>query len=584
MNKTKICFWLQSCLFVVAQAQSDAFSKIEPMVLNAALKGEKPDFFVVFYDQANVSAANHLHSKNEKGEYVFQTSRLLSQKSQANIIDFLQSQHIDYQPFWIINMIYTRGDWQLIQTLAEYPSVSKIVHNPHSRLDVLAPNPADALWMPATEYAWGLTQIHADSVWAMGIRGAGAVVGGADTGYDWTHPALKKSYRGWNNATEDHHYNWHDAIRLDSTRPNKCGYNLLSPCDDDSHGTHTMGTAAGVGNDTLKIGVAPEARWIAARNMNQGDGTLQSYIECFEWFIAPTNLYNLAPDPRKAPHVINNSWYCAVSEGCNASNWNLIELAIQKCRAAGIVPVVSMGNSGPECSSFAGPPGFFKSAFSIGGTGATDTIARFSTRGPDTFSVARNMKPDVSAPGESVLSSIPNNRYGFKSGTSMAGPHVAGLVALMISANPRLAGQVDTIEKIIRQTAKPMRSEQNCGNVSSQLIPNNIYGYGRIDAFRAVKQALLYKTTGVTTILRPISVQTHPNPVVETLHLEWAEGHLNTQIWIFDIKGQFISTQSLAFEAGKSRISTVGLPIGMYFFKLQNGEKVANGRFFKAVH
>jgi serine protease AprX len=584
MNPKQICLWLQTCLLVVAQAQSDAFSKIEPMVLNAALKGEKPDFFVVMYDQANVAAANDLHSKNEKGTYVFQTSSRLSQKSQANIISFLQSQQIDYQSFWIINMIYTRGDLQLIKTLAAFPSVSKIVHNPHSRLDVVAPNPAEALLMPATEYAWGLTQIHADSVWAMSIRGAGAVVGGADTGYDWTHPGIKKSYRGWNNAVEDHNYNWHDAIRFDSTRPNKCGYNLLSPCDDNGHGTHTIGTAAGVGNDTLKIGVAPEARWIAARNMNQGNGTLQSYIECFEWFIAPTNLKNLAPDPQKAPHVINNSWYCSLSEGCNASNWDLIELAIQKCRAAGIVPVVSVGNSGPDCTSLAGPPAFFKSSFSVGATGANDTIARFSTRGPDTFSVNRSLKPDISAPGVGVLSSLPNNRYGFNSGTSMASPHVTGLIALMISANPRLAGQVDTIEKIIRETAKPMHSEQNCGNVSSNTIPNNIYGYGRIDALRAVKRALLYGTTGVTTVLRPISVQTHPNPVLETLHLEWDEGHSGTQISIFDIKGQLIWTKIIDFEAGKSMISTADLPLGMYFFKLRNGANVANGRFLKATY
>jgi serine protease AprX len=584
MYKKQICLLLQSCLFVVAQAQSDVFSKIEPTVLNAAQKGEKPDFFILFREQADVSAAQHLHSKDEKGEYVFQTLKQVAQKSQTDIQFFLQSQHIDYQSFWIVNMVYTRGDLGLITTLARDPAVSQIVHNPHSRLDVIPQNPADALLMPVTQYSWGLTQIHADSVWAMGIQGAGAVVGGADTGHDWVHPGLKKSYRGWNNAVADHNYNWHDAIRPDTSRQNSCGYNLLFPCDDNGHGTHTIGTAAGVGNDTLKIGVAPQARWIAARNMNQGDGTLQSYIECFEWFIAPTNLNNQLPDTRKAPHVINNSWYCAQSEGCNASNWGLMEQAIQNCRLAGIVPVVSVGNSGPNCTSMPGPPAFFKGSFSVGATRQDDTIARFSSRGPDTLTVNRAMKPDISAPGVSIISSFPNDRYGLASGTSMSGPHVAGVVALMISANPRLAGQVDTIEKIIRQTARPMQSEQNCGNVSGNLIPNNTYGFGRIDAFQAVKRGLLYRTSGITEHLRPILVQTYPNPVFETLNLQWNDVRSEAQIWIFDVKGQLMMTQMLGFEAGKSAISTAGLPFGMYFFKLNSGEKVVNGRFLKGLN
>jgi subtilisin family serine protease len=579
MNKKQISLLLQSCFLVVVQAQSNVFSKIEPTVLNAAQKGGNPDFFIVFREQADVSAAQHLHSKEEKGTYVFQTLRQFAQKSQKDIQLFLQKQPIDYQSFWIVNMIYTRGDLALITALARDPAVSQIVHNPHSRLDVLAPNPADVLQMPVTQYSWGLTQIHADSVWAMGIQGAGAVVGGADTGYDWAHPGLKKAYRGWNNGVADHNYNWHDAIRPDTSRPNRCGYNLLSPCDDNGHGTHTIGTAAGVGNDTLKIGVAPEARWIAARNMNQGDGTLQSYIECFEWFIAPTNLNNLLPDPRKAPHVINNSWYCAQSEGCNASNWGLMEQAIQNCRFAGIVPVVSVGNSGPNCSSFAGPPSFFKGSFSVGATQQNDTIAHFSSRGPDTFSVQRLIKPDISAPGVGIMSTFPNNRYGLSSGTSMSGPHVAGIVALMISANPRLAGQVDTIEKIIRQTARPMQSDQSCGNASGNNIPNNTYGFGRVNAFQAVKRGLLYKTSGLTEHLRTNSVKIYPNPVLETLYLQWSESHLEAQIWIFDVKGQLMRTQMLGFEAGKSTLSTAGLPLGMYFFKLSSGEKVVYGRF-----
>ena len=127
-----------------------------------------------------------------------------------------------------------------------------------------------------------------------------------------------------------------------------------------------------------------------------------------------------------------------------------------------------------------------------------------------------------------------------------------------------------------------MQSNQTCGTISGNLIPNNTYGHGRIDAFRAVKRALLYRTSPVTEVLRPILVQTHPNPVTETLHLEWETAAQVAQIWIFDVKGQWMSKQLLTFEMGKSRISTANLPFGMYFFKLQNGENVANGRFLKS--
>jgi hypothetical protein len=143
---------------------------------------------------------------------------------------------------------------------------------------------------------------------------------------------------------------------------------------------------------------------------------------------------------------------------------------------------------------------------------------------------------------------------------------------------------VDTIEKIIRLTAKPMQSEQNCGNVSGSLIPNNTYGFGRINAFQAVKRGLLYRTSGITEHLRPISVQTYPNPVSETLNLQWNDAHLEAQIWIFNVKGQLMISQMLGFEAGKSAISTVGLPLGMYFFKLNSGEKIVNGRFLKGLN
>src|SRR5690606_12774389 len=158
-----------------------------------------------------------------------------------------------------------------------------------------------------------ITAFGAAKVWEeLKVRGEGIVIAGQDTGYEWDHPALKHQYRGNLGRAVNHNYNWHDAIHAPIQRAgNKCGYDLAATCDDNDHGTHTMGTMVGNDGGENQIGVAPAAKWIGCRNMDAGVGTPQTYIECFEYFLAPypygANAM-MAGDPTKAPHVINNSW------------------------------------------------------------------------------------------------------------------------------------------------------------------------------------------------------------------------------------------------------------------------------------
>jgi subtilisin family serine protease len=339
-----------------------------------------------------------------------------------------------------------------------------------------------------------LEAIHAAEAWNLGVTGEGIVVAGQDSGYDWTHPALKLHYRGWDGQTANHDYNWHDA--WDDT---------AVPFDDDNHGTHTLGTVLGDDGGANHTGVAPGARWIGCRNMRRGIGNPGSYAECMEFFLAP---YPHGGDPftagdvTMAPHVINNSWGCPPEEGCSADT---LEAAVEALRAAGIMMVVSAGNEGPACDSVTAPPADFDASFSVGATDDNGTVVGFSSRGP----VGDLLKPDVSAPGYEVRSSIPGGMYGSASGTSMAGPHVTGLVALIWSANPDLIGDIDATEALICRTATPKPIDNACAAADAALTdplgleegssctcgsvtgaPNNVYGCGVINADAAVRAAL----------------------------------------------------------------------------------------------
>ena len=438
------------------------------------------EFLVILSEQADLSGAAALKTKEAKGRYVFERLTETAQRTQQPVLKTIQEQKLEYQPFWVANMIWVRGDLPAIQSLAQRADTVRIIANSANRVPELPPSPKMDQLVNSVE--WNISQVHAPNVWALGYTGQGVVVGGQDTGYQWDHLALKNHYRGWDGTNANHNYNWHDAIHgpnPNNTGVNPCGYNLTAPCDDLSHGTHTMGTMVGDDGAGNQIGMAPGAKWIGCRNMERNWGTPATYMECFQWFLAPTDLNDQNPDPSKAPDVINNSWYSDASEG--TTNLFVFQTAVENLRAAGVVVVVSAGNQGSDCSTITSPA-IYEASFAVGATDNGDNIAGFSSRGPVTLDGSNRLKPDVSAPGVSIRSSVPVSSYTSLSGTSMAGPHVAGLVALLISAHPELRGQVDGIERIIEHTAVPRTSSQSCGSVPGTAIPNNTYGWGRVDA------------------------------------------------------------------------------------------------------
>jgi serine protease AprX len=481
-------------------AQSEWQNKVQPELLDQIAAHTKAECIIILDDQADLSGAQYQHTKLKKGQFVYETLTAHAEKTQGEVRALLSARDKDFTSFWIVNMVVTVANSSLLAELAALKSVKRIETNPTLKRDA-APQEAESTLITEernTSISWGLDKIKAPQVWAMGITGAGVTVGGQDTGYEWEHRAIKSKYRGWNGTIANHNYNWHDAISADiNGGVNTCGLNLMSPCDDNRHGTHTMGTMVGSPSSDSVIGVAPGAKWIGCRNMESGDGTPSTYIDCFQWFLAPTNLANQAADPSMAPHVINNSWGCPTSEGCNIGNFGVMESAVNALRTAGVVVVVSAGNSGSACSTVNSPAAIFASSYSVGATNSSDGIAGFSSRGPVTVNGSGTLrKPNIAAPGVGILSCVgsANNQAGFGydvfQGTSMAGPHVAGLVALMIQARPALAGQVSMIEQIIDASAvKLYPAGTFCGADNATSSPNNVFGAGRIDALAAVQMA-----------------------------------------------------------------------------------------------
>lgn len=460
--------------------------KIDGAVRAQLQQGKTARALIVLSEQADLVGADGLKTKKEKGEFVFKTLREVAERTQARVRAQLERRGVPYRAFYIANAIAVEGlDAVTANAVAAESDVGRIAADPDVKFSAptMAPSPTPA----KRGIEWGILKIGADKLWDAGIRGKGIVVATQDTGVEWTHPALQGKYRGYSAklGTANHNYNWWDAIHKSITSTgNPCGYNIVAPCDDYGHGTHTMGTLVGRSGDN-RIGVAPKAKWISCRNMDQGTGRPTTYMECFQFFLAPWDSGGKFPDPDRAPDVVSNSWGCPPSEGCDEVTLRQATLALRK---AGIYVTMSAGNSGSKCRSVTDPAGIFNAPTTVGASDSNDVLAEFSSRGPVTVDGSKRRKPDITAPGVAVRSSVPGGGYELSSGTSMASPHVAGAVALLWSALPSLRGNIYRTEQALFQSANrnvSVPGNQKCGRTYAKDIPNNFFGFGRLDVWKA---------------------------------------------------------------------------------------------------
>lgn len=400
----------------------------------------------------------------------------LAENSQKSILKFLDKNKKEgsvksYKSFFIVNCVNIVAKKSIVIELAKRPDVEEIIENKKIKIERPEKNFPEAreasLSYSSKHVPWNLKAIGADKAQELTKDSSNEVVVAIiDSGVDSSHPAISKNYRG--NDSNLSASSWYNTIDGKNGAEEK-------PFDDRGHGTHVCGTILGSKEGSL-LGVAPKTKWIAVKVFDKnGDTDNTKLLAAGEWILAPTDAKG-NKHPELAPRIVNNSW------GGNSSD-GFYQDMVKKWRESGIFPVFSAGNvsetnNGGDNSI--GTPGSYPEAYAVGAIRKDEKVAKFSLRGKSDYT--NKWKPDIVAPGVNILSSVPGNRYELYTGTSMASPHVSGVVALMLQANKDLS--VEQIEKILNETASPLKDDYYVES------PNHGYGYGKVDAYNAVELSM----------------------------------------------------------------------------------------------
>ncbi|HEX6074948.1 MAG TPA: S8 family serine peptidase, partial [Micromonosporaceae bacterium] len=436
-------------------------AKIERKVRDQIAKKGTASFWVVLDSEADLTGAARLKDKTAKARFVLTAKTRHAKTTQAGLRALLDRHHAEYRSFWIDNSLLVTGDADLLAEIAARPEVEGIEGND----PVILPDPLPGEnEPPVNSIEWNVARINAPLVWTgLGVRGEGIVVANIDTGVKYDHAAVATQYRGRNaDGTYNHNYNWFDPARICSAG---------TPCDNDGHGTHTMGTMVGDDGGSNQIGVAPGTTWIAAKGCESSSCSRTSLLASGQWIVAPTDLTGQNPRPDLAPDVVNNSWGSYLPD-----DW--YQETVQSWISAGIFPAFANGNNGEDGCSSTGSPGGYVISYSAGAFDINNAIAPWSSRGPGENG---DIKPNIAAPGVNVRSSTPSG-YASYSGTSMASPHLAATVALMWSASPAIQGDIAATRQLLDDTAIDVNNT-TCGGTTDD---NNVFGEGRLDAYAAV--------------------------------------------------------------------------------------------------
>ncbi len=456
--------------------------KVSQRLLENFKEDDQVTFLIKFKEQADtvkiaeqaMESASNAKLSAQKSKLIQRSAvvselKLTSLETQQNVKQYLESQvkagnAKDITSYYIVNGMAVTATKEVAQAVANFAEVEKVLPNEIRQLDTTKVETAATPEAQVENVEWNVSRVNAPQAWDMGIDGSGTVVASIDTGVQWDHPALKTKYRGYNAATGavNHDYSWFDATA-----------GRAIPYDDDGHGTHVTGTMVGSEpNGSNKVGVAPGAKFLSVKAFTPAGGSDANLLSAAQWILAPTDASgNTRVD--LAPDVVNNSW----GGGPGLDEW--YRDVVRNWRAADIFPEFSAGNvraGNPGGPGSVANPANYPESFATGSIDVNNKVAASSLRGPSPYG---EIKPDIAAPGVNIRSSVPGGVYeGGWNGTSMAGPAVSGVAALLRQVNANLS--VDEIEQILTDTALPLTDS------AYPESPNHGYGYGLVDAYAAV--------------------------------------------------------------------------------------------------
>ncbi|CEG36812.1 serine protease family [Plasmopara halstedii] len=447
-------------------------SDVAPKLISSLVKVVSPHYdphrFVIIMDDdiksvidavANPSAGPWTNDERAHNiQNIVNALKQHAQERQDPVKQVLEKANFQYTSNWISNTIEVVDcPTNLVQQILDVTIVKEIIY------DIIIDHDSIESEIDATNttipMGWGVKKINAPNVWALNNTGQNIIVGNIDTGVRSTHETLVNNWVG--------PYGWYDPKQQSAT-----------PFDANGHGTHTIATIAG----GKGVGVAPGAKWMACKGCGATGCTLSLLIACAEFMLCPTDTNGNNCDPTKSPHIVSNSWGRGQGMG-------YFQPSLDAWHAARIIPVFSAGNLGRSGCSSVGYPGDSPDVLASGATDMNDVLGVFSSLGP---SVKGLIKPDFSSPGVDILSAWnrDDSDYKLMSGTSMAAPHLAGTIALILSARPGLS--FDAVKTLLigsTEQALP-KAVLTCGGTLDDVYPNNQHGHGRINAEKVVNAAL----------------------------------------------------------------------------------------------
>ena len=481
-------------------AQRSAFNKVTPELQKEMNQGFEETFRVIiimneqFDTQKSTRQLQHLN-KAQQREYVVNELQRVSQNGQKDVLkDLEQGQKAsmvnDIKSFWIINAISAEMTEDMVWAIADRPDVKYVMKDVEIYIADGEENKTVLVGNNRATNQWNVTKVNADDVWSLGYTGGGVVVAVIDTGVNYNHTDIANNM--WEGGSEYPSHGW-DFVNSDN-----------DPMDDHGHGTHCAGTVSSYGTNGNQCGIAKDAKIMALKALAaNGSGSATSSWAAIEFAVS------------------HGADILSMSLGSKGTGGNgTYRTVMENVLSCGVVASVSAGNVGDDLSTYpipynVGSPGNCPSPWRnpdqtlnggraavvcVGSTTNTDDHSYFSSYGPSTWSSGSSIspysdypweensqtnigliKPDIAAPGSDILSLDhgSNTQYCTKSGTSMAAPCVAGVMALMLSVNPTLTPM--EIDSIIETTAVA------CGGQTSK---DNTFGAGRIDALAAINYML----------------------------------------------------------------------------------------------